>query len=617
MRNLLKTFFLLALLLFCGLFWTEGWANSSHECSSHPTFSCSPVPPFRFCALIKRCSKKDIVHVLKWTPSPDPHVIGYKVFQGNKLIKKTRKHRVVIHHRLKISYLYKLVAVDSSCRESAPLFLRVVQKKSSKKCKKCPEFAVIQPAISTGEVGVFFSQNFTTDSCVNHPTFSTNSMLPVGLSLFPDGELSGTPTQPGTFPIIVTATDAHGCTAQSHSYNLTITCNVITLTTQIVNPTCNDSSNGSLTILASEGNPPFSYSINGSAFQASNIFNNLAAGTYAIIVKDANGCIGQGSAILINPQTLTFTTTNMNPFCNGQANGSITFQAIGGTPPYLFSINGGSSFQSSNVFTGLSAGTYFLEVMDANGCIGQGSATLVNPQTLTFTTTNVNPLCNGQASGSITFQAIGGTPPYLFSINGGSSFQSSNVFTELSAGTYFLEVMDANLCFVSESMSLMNPSAITFTTTIVNVCSSMSVPPHNGSITINASGGTGAFIYSIDGGTTFQSSNIFSNLSANTYSLVVQDSNGCMSSGMAIVNASNINLFASLGSCNNGHCNITLVVSGGTGPYTFTMAPMGGGTPISNQDGIFMNLTCGITYTNEVIDSNGCSATAGPVFCDL
>lgn len=86
---------------------------------------------------------------------------------------------------------------------------------SSKKCTKCPGFDVIPPFISTGQVGVFFSQNFTTDSCVNNPIFSTNSMLPAGLNLFPNGVLSGTPTQSGTFPIIVSTTGAHCCTAQS------------------------------------------------------------------------------------------------------------------------------------------------------------------------------------------------------------------------------------------------------------------------------------------------------------------------------------------------------------------------------------------------------------------
>lgn len=384
MRKLHKTFYLFVLLLFCGLFWTEGWANSSHERSRDSKFSCSPVPPPHFFAVIKKkpCAKKNITHILTWKPSPDPKVIKYKVFQDDELIKKTRKHRVVLHHRHKISYNYKLVAIDSSGRESAPLLLRVVPQKSCRQCIKCPQFAVIPPSISTGEVGVFFSQNFTTDKCVNNPIFSTNSMLPAGLKLFPNGVLSGTPTQSGTFPIIVTATKAHGCTAQSPVYNLNIHCAVIA-----------------------------------------------------------------------------------------------------------------------------------------------------------------------------------------------------------------------------------------FTTTIVNVCNSMSVPPHIGSITINASGGTGSFIYSIDGGSTFQSSNIFSNLSANTYFVVVKDSNGCTSSGKATVNASNINLDASIGLCNNGFCTIMLIVSGGTSPYTFTMTPIGGGIPISNQNGIFTNLTCGVTYTTEVIDSNGCSATAGDVQC--
>lgn len=453
-----------------------------------------------------------------WTPSPDPQVIGYKVFQGNKLIKKTRKLGFVIHHcRLKSSYLYKLVAVDSNGRESAPLLLHVVPKMSCKKCTDCPEFAVIPPFISTGQLGVFFSQNFTTDSCVNNPIFSTHSMLSAGLTLFPDGVLSGTPTQSGTFPIIVSATDAHGCTAQSPVYNLIITCDVITFTTQIVNPTCNGLSNGSLTIHATGGTSPLSYSINGGAFQASNSFNNLAAVTYAIVVKDAFGCTGQGSAMLINPQTLTFTTTNVDPLCNGQANGSITFHATGGTPPYLFSIDGGSSFQSSSVFTGL------------------------------------------------------------------------------SAGTYSLEVKDDNLCFVSGSAKLINPSPITFTTTIVNVCTSNSHPPQLGSITINASGGTGSFTYSNDGGTTFQSSNIFSNLSANTYFLVVQDSNGCTSSGSAtVIQPPTLSVDASTGTCNAGVCTITLIATGGIPPYTYTITPAGGGTPISNNTGIFfwVNMWC-------------------------
>lgn len=539
MRNLLKISFLFTLLLFCGLFWTESWANSSHESSSYSTSSCSPVPPLRFCVSVKknRYAKKDIVHVLTWIPSPDPQEIGYKVFQGDKLIKKTRKLGAIIHHhRLKSSYLYKLVAVDSSGRESAPLFLRVIPKMSSKKCTKCPEFAVIPPFISTGQREIFFSQNFTISSCVNNPIFSTNSMLPTGLTLFLNGELSGTPTQSGTFPIIVSATDAHGCTAESPVYNLIITCDVITFTTQIVNPTCNGSSNGSLTIHATGGNSPLSYSINESAFQPSSVFNNLEAGTYAIVVKDTNGCTAQGSATLVNPQTLTFVTTNVNPFCDGQADGSITFQPIGGTPPYLFSIDGGSSFQSSSVFTGL------------------------------------------------------------------------------SAETYFLEVMDANLCFVSGLATLINPPPIAFTTTIVNVCASDL--PNLGSITINASGGTGSFTYSNDGGITFQSSNIFRNLSANTYFLVVQDSNGCTSSGMAtVIQPPTLFLFSPSRACNTGVCTITLSASGGIPPYVYTIAPAEGGAPISNNTGIFSGLTCGATYTTAVIDSNGCSATAGDITC--
>jgi hypothetical protein len=547
-------------------------------------------------------------------------VIYYKVFQGRKLIKKTHKHSTVIHHRYKNrSYLYKLVAVNSSGEESAPLFLHIVPKKKSKQCTKCPEFSVISPAVNTGEVGVFFSQSFTTNSCINSPIFTTNSLLPPGLTLFPDGVLSGIPTQAGTFQIIVTAMDARGCTVQSPTYNLIITCASITFTTQIVNPSCNGLSNGSLTIIASNDAPPLYYSIDGGViFQASNVFNNLAAGPYTIVIKDANGCTAQGSATLINPEMLAFTTTIVNPLCNGQSNGSITFQVTGGTQPYLFSINGGASFQSSNVFSGLAASTYPLIAQDANGCLTTGSATLTNPLELSFTTQPVNPLCNGINNGSITFTASGGTPPYLFSINGGSSFQTSNIFTDLFAGTYFLEVMDVNQCFVSGSTMLTNPSPITFTTTITNICMMQSSPQNSGSITINASGGTGSFTYSDDGGATFQPSNTFSNLSANTYSLVVQDSNGCTSSGMATVTQSTAPTLSIMGGvCSAGSCTVTLVASGGTPPFTYTITPPSVvGPPISNNTGFFPDLQCFVLYQTEVIDSNGCRGSAGPFLCD-
>jgi len=116
--------------------------------------------------------------------------------------------------------------------------------------------------------------------------------------------------------------------------------------------------------------------------------------------------------------------------------GTITVTGAGGTPPLSYSINGGTTYQASNVFTGLSGGTYTVIIRDGLGCISAiQTITLAPVNSLTQTVTKTDANCT--TSGSITINASGGgTPPYQYSINGGSTYQSSNVFTGLAAGTY-------------------------------------------------------------------------------------------------------------------------------------------------------------------------------------
>ena len=74
-----------------------------------------------------------------------------------------------------------------------------------------------------------FSQTFTQTGAHGTATFTTASTLPGGLTLAANGTLSGTPTQKGTFPIVVTVTDSNGCTGTSSTYTLVISCQTITV----------------------------------------------------------------------------------------------------------------------------------------------------------------------------------------------------------------------------------------------------------------------------------------------------------------------------------------------------------------------------------------------------
>lgn len=172
-------------------------------------------------------------------------------------------------------------------------------------------------------------------------------------------------------------------------------------------------------------------------------FNNVCptvdSTAYVLRVAYTN-CNGPDDVIFTDTvfvKKLSPSITNLaktDPTCT--PDGTITVTGAGGTPPLSYSINGGTTYQASNVFTGLSGGTYTVIIRDGLGCISAvQTITLapVNSLTQTITTTDAN--CT--TSGSITITASGGgNPPYQYSINGGSTYQSSNVFTGLAAGTY-------------------------------------------------------------------------------------------------------------------------------------------------------------------------------------
>ncbi len=132
------------------------------------------------------------------------------------------------------------------------------------------------------------------------------------------------------------------------------------------------SSNGSITLgLVTGGVAPYTYSVNGSAFTTTTVYNNLAAGSYPVVVKDANGCTFNAPNIQIsNTGGATAVAINTTDATCGQSNGSLTIGTVtGGVAPYTYDLNNSGTFTTNTVYNNLAAGNYSVAVKDVNGCI--------------------------------------------------------------------------------------------------------------------------------------------------------------------------------------------------------------------------------------------------------
>lgn len=177
---------------------------------------------------------------------------------------------------------------------------------------------------------------------------------------------------------------------------------------------CNGQSNGSINATGLNGTAPFQYSINnGATFQNGGVFNNLAAGTYTIRIKDNTGCTRDTTILVVQPTALNLSGTTVNSTCSATPNGGIQMEAVGGTITYEYSINGGA-YQSSPNFT-VAEGTYNVSVRDANGCIATSQQVVSLTNDLTVSSRSDTTICFG---GSVELTTTGNATSYSWSGNG-------------------------------------------------------------------------------------------------------------------------------------------------------------------------------------------------------
>ncbi|MBK9390648.1 MAG: gliding motility-associated C-terminal domain-containing protein [Bacteroidetes bacterium] len=292
--------------------------------------------------------------------------------------------------------------------------------------------------------------------------------------------------------------------------------------------------------------------------------------------------------------------------CFGASTGSVTISGSDGIPPYEYTLNAGT-YQSSGTFSALAAGNYTITIRDANLDTFDIAVSLTQPlSSVTGTITNqINNICYGDNSGSITVSGSGGVAPYRFRL-GSDSYQTSGTFGSMKAGDFTITVQDANLCSFDMNVTITESPAIVLSLSAFKDISCFGTT--DGSVTISASVGNIPYEYSINGGT-YQSSGTFIGIGPGSHIITVRDANLCTATipvtftEPAELTVSYISTEASCPDEPDG--SITLTVAGGTQPYNYIW-----------NDGITTNDRENIeggSYSLVVTDLNGCAKSLDAV----
>ena len=375
---------------------------------------------------------------------------------------------------------------------------------------------------------------------------------------------------------------------------------------EITEISCFNGNDGVITVVPSGGTPPFNFS-NILTSNTTGVFDNLATGSYPIIITDANDCqIICGPYLLYNPPNLDYEIVNLTSSCANEDTGIIEILATQGTAPYTYSL--GNISNTTGLFTGLASGGYSISIVDANGCSTvTGTIGLGGNATLLCGFPNVQHVsCSGGEDGSVLVEGFGGTQPYTFTL--GLDTNATGEFTNLSAGQYTILISDANGCETEcASFTIAEPEVLEC---IFQSSEDVSCYLGNdGSLSVLAQGGTAPYTYT-DGITT-NTTGVFTNLGSGSYFIAITDANLCEKQCDSIVINQPKELVCGNADISEINCHdgndgaIVLTPQGGTAPYNYDNGIETNGT------GIFDDLSAG-SYMITVTDANNCAIECGP-----
>ena len=386
----------------------------------------------------------------------------------------------------------------------------------------------------------------------------------------------------GLYSVVVT--DATGCT-ESVSMDVGEPFE-ISITSTNTNLSCAGDCNGAIDIEVEGGTGAFTYDWN--TGQITEDLTGLCEGLFTVTVTDENECTAVASMSITEPVPMTATLVPTDATCNGGCDGNISMNVTGGTAPYTFLWTNNTTACD---LPDICAGNYSVTITDANGCTLIESSGVNEPEPNIISGDFNDPSCFGVCDGSILSTVTGGTSPYSYAWNNGST--EADIF-DLCAETYVLIVTDANGCSTQSTFVLSDPPALDSPTIVGDLafCDGEST-------TLDA--GLGYDSYTWNDGSTNQTITVSV---SNIYCVTVSDLNGCTASDCVTVTnpAPPILEMSSTDETSNGANDgtATATVISGSAPFSFHW---------SNNDvtETIENLPPDI-YCVTVTDGNGCTA---------
>ncbi|MEN0003876.1 MAG: S8 family serine peptidase [Bacteroidota bacterium] len=335
--------------------------------------------------------------------------------------------------------------------------------------------------------------------------------------LWSNGQVGSTITQLGAGNYTVTISD--GDQQLVRTYTITSPPPIVA-SVSATDIGCN-MGNGTASVVAAGGNPPYAYSwssgANGPAVAG------LNSGSHAVTITDQNNCsiVKYFDVQLIGDLELSFYTADVS--CPDDQNGVAVVVATGGQGPYSYLWGNG---ETNYFLVNQAIGTYPITVTDIGGCTVVGAVTIAGPAPITVDFTKVSPRCGTNNTGSITAFISGGAPPYDVAWNTGAT---TNAISQLGTGDYWINITDGGGCTYLVDVALDGIIEMDITGIAGTVENE-----DDGYIDVNVNNGTPPYVYQWSNGASTED---LDNLPPGSYTLTVTDAGGCQKIKTFIVEA--------------------------------------------------------------------------------